>query len=339
MKNIDLNGLWDLIEMPLDAGVEAYEDAARATALCKANVPGDVSDALFRAGLIPDYKVGLNFKIAAERANNSSWWLRREFENVNFEKTDKNVCSTLDPRARAVLSLGGLDVRADIWLNGTHIGHHPSAFYPFEKDVLPLLKKAGNNTIIVRLTTGADRNDYPDYPLLNTVGDESARDYEERGKLPHRIFLRKPAYSFGWDWSPNMPTCGIAGDCEMRVENETEIESVKYFTRLEKVGRLANGVAVVRCVAEIRRNTLLDSASGTIVFKIGKNKSKPVEFLVRSGITVVEAEVRVKKPLLWWPNNSGAQCMHAATATLTLANGETLAHEAEVALRTVAIDD
>ncbi|MCL1910546.1 MAG: hypothetical protein FWG05_06400, partial [Kiritimatiellaeota bacterium] len=215
MKNLNLNGSWELVELPLAAGIESYGEAARAKALCAANVPGDVSDALFRAGLLPDPKVGVNFIAAAERVKKSSWWLRRDFD-TDCGAPPKSI---IDPRARAVLSLAGLDVHADIWLNGEYLGHAPSAFLPFEKDVLPFLKN-GKNTLVVRLTTGEERfAQITDSPLLKISFSEAERGYPERGCIK-RIWLRKPAYTWGWDWSPHLPTCGITDDCALRIEGE-----------------------------------------------------------------------------------------------------------------------
>ena len=339
MQKMDLNGSWDLIELPLSSGagaeVEAMRTAAEARPLCRAEVPGDVSDALFKAGILPDPQVALNFVEADRRVSNSSWWLRKCFEAPDAGGA-----------GRAVLSLSGLDVHADVWLNGKYLGHHPSAFLPFEMDVAGALKNDAN-LLLVRLTTGEERvGAAGEHPLLPCVPNEAARGFPER-TIARRILVRKPAYSWGWDWSPRMPTCGIADDCEIRFEAENEIAAARFYTRLER-----GGAAVVRCVAELRRNIgarcrrVSDAASGAIVFSLegagggGTHKSKAKQILVRAGVTVVESEIRIEKPRLWWPAGCGAQALYGATVSLELADGSKLKRRfGGIGLRTVELDE
>ena len=336
MNKQSLCGNWELIELPISANGTSFPEASAATPLCTASVPGDVSADLFHAGLLPDPMRGVNFRQADARVSGSSWWFRKTFDaDVSLPES----ISVTHPAFRAMLSLDGLDVEADIWLNGTFLGHQADAFFPFEMDVAHVLRQTANQ-LVVRLTTGEERvKGITDNPFLSCVPTEAGRGYPERG-IEQRIFLRKPAYVWGWDWSPRLPSCGITGICEIRYEGKTEFESIRLFTSLSP-----DGSAEVRATVEIRHNTMLEGASATLALELedeeGRRFASPAKpILVRSGVTFAEVAVVIDTPMLWWPNGAGDQPLYQVRATLALASGQTLASDAfDWGLRTVRLEE
>ena len=170
-----------------------------------ARVPGDVKDALFRAGKIPDPLVGLN-SFAARWTEDRSWWYRRRFR----------IPATWHRAPVIELELDGLDVHADVFLDGALLGHHPSSFRPFRHNVKDRIRPGQTHELLVRLTSGLERVRMAD------IGTESAAATPEPEAGPNAhgdprtMLLRKPMYSFGWDWAPRLATCGITGGARLR---------------------------------------------------------------------------------------------------------------------------
>jgi len=311
VKSLSLNGAWELIERPLAEGVDAYAAVRGEAGTFVATVPGDVNDDICRSGKLPEPLVALNFREYSSWVPERSWWYR---------KSVKVPASRKEPFAE--LSLDGLDVHADVWFNDTYLGHHGSAYFPFKADVSKLIRRGGENCVMVRLTTGRERVKDLQSPLFNCVPTEATRGYNDRG-WPQRIFLRKPAYTWGWDWSPYLPTCGITGNCSLNFTGTNSVENIRLDTSLD-----AKGAATVSMVVELCRRTVIGTAWGTVRVRLTdeSRRSFTVEkknVLVRGGTTFVDLSLDVAAPRLWWPNGSGAQ--HRYTAEVWLeCEGETL---------------
>ena len=56
----------------------------------------------------------------------------------------------LQPGQVALLKFGAVDYRADVYVNGQHVGSHDGGYLPFEFDITPLIK-TGENQIAVRV--------------------------------------------------------------------------------------------------------------------------------------------------------------------------------------------
>jgi beta-mannosidase len=319
---------WELLERPLEMGPEAAAALTEAPADYAASVPGDVSDALVTAGAAPEPLVGLNFRPLAERVKDRSWWYRTRF----------TVSADQASAAEALLELNGLDVHADIWLNGDYLGHHPSAFLPFQRDVKAVVRTERDNVLLVRLTTGAERvREHADFPLLDAVPTEEGRGYPDRG-LRERIFLRKPAYVWGWDWSPHLPSCGITGPCSLRFAGVNAIANV--FLRADLDGDDAQVAATV----ELTRHTLIETAWGRLVLRLTDESGTVHEVeardvLVGSGTTIVPLTLTIPSPRLWWPNGSGEQHRYQVEAILETEDGTVCAEPFRWGLRTVTMEN
>lgn len=329
MNTFDLNGPWELMERPLSAGVESAPEVGQAPALCSAKVPGDVNADLVLAGLLLEPLSALNFRQASERVPNSSWWYRKRF-----------VCpQNALAASAATLSLGGLDVHADVWLNGVSLGHHDSSFLPFESEVSKHLRPHAENVLLVRLTTGKERvEQLTEFPLLAAVPSEAPRGYPDRA-FPQRIYLRKPAYTWGWDWSPHLPTCGITGVCALLFSERVEIEDVALSATLDDRNQ-----ATVDAVIEVRRHTLVGTAWGVVRLCLtdenGETHATDVRnVLVRSGVTQIELTLSIPRPKLWWPRGAGTQHRYRVEASVKLDDGAVVRHAGfDWGLRTVALD-
>ena len=107
-----------------------------------ADLPCDVHTPLIAAGVIEEPLEADNAS-ACRWVEDRSWWFRKRF--------------SLDEaflQAEAVeLTLASLDAEADVFLNGVHLGHQRSAFYPFIREVQEYLR-TGENVLLVRVLPG-----------------------------------------------------------------------------------------------------------------------------------------------------------------------------------------
>ena len=135
----------------------------------KANVPGDITNDLFRAGKIPDPLFGVNFK-------KIRWVLESPWEyRVKFLAEGKYLSFP-----HAGLRFCGIDTFSEVFLNGEKIGETDSMFVPFSFDVKEKLRE-GENELSVRI-----KSPYAVY---------DSRPNEKYPSIfhPNRIFVRKPA--------------------------------------------------------------------------------------------------------------------------------------------------
>ncbi len=325
---VNISGGWDLIERPLSDGTEACASVSSAKTSLKAVAPGDVNDALVAAGRLPEPLTGLNFQqfgFVTER----SWWWRRRLE-VPAEFADA---------AEVELSLDGLDIHADIWFNGIHLGHHASSFYPFSRDVRKLLRFDDCNEILVRLTTGGERVS-PDKlagELASTVPTEANRGYPERG-FPGRIWLRKPAYVWGWDWGPPLPTCGITGKTFLAARGSLSIGDVAMSTAL------SGNSASVGCRVEIERLAATTSTRGDVWITLTdadgcEFRAEKQEIPVNGGLNYFDLTLQLPSARLWWPNGSGEQHLYGVKVEACCADGSKAEKYFDYGVRTVRMVD
>ncbi len=325
MKRLDLDGKWDVVERPLNDGVQCCAEVSRSEPSYSGPVPGDVSDWLVRAGQMPEPLVGLKFR-DFQWVEERSWWFRRTL----------TVPMDWRSASRVELRLDGLDVHGDVWLNEHYLGHHISAFHPFIAEVRDWLKWGGENQLIVRLTCGLENVPKDaDENLLAVVPTEAPRGYPDRID-PRRIYLRKPAYAWGWDWGPRLATCGITGHCELTALGENEITDVALNTTLD--GTSANVTADIR----IERATLLASAWATVQIELTDKDGKTCRasrenVFIPAGTSYHHLSVEIPDVRLWWPNGSGEQHLYRVNVTARVGNGEVACTTFRYGVRTVRL--
>ena len=175
---LDLNGKWALRWHDGDRGtreVKALEDPADQRRAIPATVPGAVHLDLMRAGIIQDPHDGLNV-LECRWVEERFWFYRRTFKAPALRKGQQ-----------AFLVFEGLDLAAEIHLNGKQVGTHANSFYPCRLDVTASLAK-GENVLVVKLDSG-----------LFHAARRGARDVPRRSGHVHEQNLRLARLpGFGW---------------------------------------------------------------------------------------------------------------------------------------------
>jgi beta-mannosidase len=286
MKLTSLNGTWQLHDEPLSTDAQAaLHVALLAEEWIPQPVPGDIHQGLMDAGRIKDPLLGLN-SFDCRWTEDHSWWFRRHFDTDPEWLTNDKV----------ELELNGLDANASVFLNGVHLGDHKSAFYPFIADIKHHLRKDGANTLLVRLTTGVETVTPEQLKALGApVSTEAGNGRPERGD-PRRAYVRKPQYSFGWDWSPRVATTAIAGDVKVRTWNVACILDVHLWP--ERAGKAVHLHVTVTVDSWHHFSTSTGTIKLAILDEAGHALMAEKTVLLRSGLNFVEFDLPMAAPLI-----------------------------------------
>lgn len=170
-----------------------------------ATVPGTVHTDLLANGIIEDPFYRDNEK-KVQWIEKEDWVYKTEFD---FENTEEKIDLVFE----------GLDTYANVFINGQKVLNAENMFRGYRvKDFQKYLAK-GNNILEVLFRS----------PIA--IEDSLSKIfYQQTGisKLPEtgRIFTRKAAYHYGWDWSPRFVTCGIWRNVYMEVYKAARISDV-----------------------------------------------------------------------------------------------------------------
>jgi beta-mannosidase len=315
-NEILLNGDWELRDEVLSLGLDqAARLSCQEDGWITTPVPGDIHQGLMAAGRIKEPLVGLN-SFDCAWTEKRSWWFRRTFE-YQPERQDAD---------RVELELNGLDSNAEIFLNGQHIGSHRSAFRPFIKDIKTSLQ-SGANVLLVRLTTGVETVCEADVEVDGIrPSTEEGNGRPERGDM-RRILVRKPQYSFGWDWSPRLATTAIGGDVLLRAMRRACIRQIALRPTQD-----AHGTVSVAATVTIDQLHFFKSDEGTLTVTLtdayGNQDSAQAHSLLRSGLTYITLTLTLADPQFWWPNGLGEQHLYRVEAALVFADGTHMVYPA-----------
>ncbi len=253
------------------------------------DVPGDVNAALIKYGDIPDP----HYETRARDAywiTAKEWWYRKSF----------NICE--ENFHNAELCLDGVDGIADIWLNGKLLGRIENAFREHRFEIGKIIN-TGKNELLLRFKSLDQFFDGP-------------REHELWGWESKRTFIRKPQFSFGWDWALPLPSIGLSGKVWLELGNQEKFVDVSLRTYIS--GR-------VDFAFEVSRNTRVKgyeidievTGHGTGICRTIFGES--CSAYSGHGADGPEAtgarhksycSIEIPDPRLWWPSGFGAQPLY-----------------------------
>lgn len=277
MKKIDLNGVWRFKAVASKTNLPP--DHADVQEWMAASVPGTVHTDLMAAGRIPDPFVRMN-ELDVQWIDSRRWLYRREFE----------VERALLEEDAVYLVAEGLDTFVRVKLNRRIVGQTADMFVEHRFEVKRFLK-VGKNVLEVLI----------DSPVIRSQKLQQKHGALEVALEPHRVYVRKAQYSFGWDWGPKLTTSGIWRDIYLEAVSGCRIVSV--FARSEKIMRHK---AVVRVTVELERRT--KSPVDVRIEIQGEGFEHWQSFAMRG--ETKSLVINVPKPRLWWPNGYGDQPLY-----------------------------
>jgi len=288
----ELNGEWEFrilaAEPSQHAGEEGSSGPACATAkpfvssFIKAHVPGCVHLDLLRVGLIPDPFYRMN-EHEVQWVHEQNWLYRKRFD----------LGTDLLSRERVELVFEGLDTFAQISLNGHHLGSTDNMFVPWRFDAKELLRE-GENELEIRFR----------FPTK-----ESRKLREKYGELrgpfdPYCVHTRKAHYSYGWDWAPRLPTCGIWKNVYLEAWDSARLSGLGYETILDDQS------ARLKVNLEIDSTSTLDLRVRASLSGRGAATEERLQLEVSQGHSEVGFEIDIENPSLWWPNGMGEAALY-----------------------------
>jgi len=273
-----------------------------------AQVPGEVNLDLLRAGLVPDPSVGTNVYAHLPLEQNEWKYVRR------FAKVAPSAGGSV------WLKFGGVDTRAEYFLNGKRLGASENMYVPVAFDITEL--QQDDNELVVHLKSVLG---CPDIGVLGR-NRRGGTDVE---------YVRKAQHSFGWDIMPRLVTAGIWKSVSVEAVPAVRFENFHFFTKsIDAKTRLAVGGVDYRIVAPWRY----------------LHRAKLRLTLARKGRTVLRKEntvhfyqtrdwLGVRNADLWWPRDAGEPALYDLTAEFVDETGAVLATDRrKVGYRTVELD-
>ncbi len=235
-----------------------------------AKFPNSIHTDLFENGLIVHPFIGDNEKDLQWIAD-KHWTYQTDFE------LDKNQLKNNN----AELVFEGLDTYAKVFLNDELILETNNAFRIWKVDVRNFLKK--KNQLRIEFTPTAEI--------------EKIKIKEIPYELPEspRVFTRKPAFQYGWDWGPKYNTVGIWRSVYLNFWNDLKIEDIyiKQNSLTEEIAKLT---------AEIE---LKNSSNKNNKIEIYVNDKLFSETQINKGIERLKIPLTIHQPKFWWSNGLG----------------------------------
>lgn len=249
-----------------------------------ATVPGTIHTDLLNHDLIAD-------PFYRDNERNVQW----------VDKFNWDYCTTFSlPASFSVkreirLIAEGLDTVADIFLNGKKIAHTENMHIRHSFEIKSLLNPGENELKILFFspTTHAKQLEKKYGQLCNT-------------HEPHRLYMRKAQYSFGWDWGPVLATSGIWKAIYLEGVNETRIDQFQVETQLAE--NLQSARVMVAVATQRFGEESTDCGIEVEIDGITKNINLRDE--------TAECEFEINHPRLWWPAGFGEPCLYTAKLRL-----------------------
>ena len=248
-----------------------------------ATVPGTVLRTLVDQGVYPDPYYGLNNLAIPDDLCRKDWWYRCSFD-LSDDMLSKETLELL---------FGGINYKADIWFNGSKIGHIAGAFIRGRFDISELAK--AENTLAVHI-----------FPPANPGIPHEQSPRSGGGKNGGALCLDGPTFfcSEGWDWMPGVRdrNIGIWQDVQLIAAGGVSLGDTQVITDLPLPDVSYADLAVLtslRNSTSSEKTVTLEGKIGDIVFT--KEFSVPAS----SEISVTIPQLRMQEPKLWMPNGYG----------------------------------
>jgi len=243
-----------------------------------ATVPGTVHTDLLANGLIPDPFFGDNEK-QLQWIENEAWEYKTTF-SVTGDQTKNPVDIIFE----------GLDTYAEAFINGNQVLSADNMFRAWTVPCDGMLKN-GTNILTVVFYPPVKREEILSGFHQNMTGIKSVPG-------GNRLFTRKAAYHYGWDWGPRFVTFGIWKPAYIEYKTGsriTEVETIQSFT--------GNN-------AQIDFNIMCEKSADDLELILEDTRSKDIlsAAKVENEVTILKTEI--VNPQLWWCNGLGEQYLY-----------------------------
>ena len=283
------NAQIDVIKQKIHSGWEfAYCDHG------KINNPEESNDLNFMPATVPGTNLGdLTYHYLVEKNTSASYEDSfAPFKYMDFIYRTTFKCDHLLSKKHLKLCFEGLDTVCDIFLNGERLAFTENAFIKYEFDIREKIKE-GKNTLFIIFRSPVIEADKRMKKFGMQMPDHSS-------PKTNFAFLRKPAYSFFWDWGPEIPVSGIYRPVYLEAYDKAEIKDFYIWYKI--FDRNVKGYVEVEAPGGNGAEVRIDINGLTFSEKVKKEKAK-VAFEMDS-------------VNLWYPNGEGEPYLYDMKITL-----------------------
>jgi len=212
----------------------------------------------------------------------------------------------------------GIDTYAAVWMNNKKLFDADNMFRTYRLDVKPLLIQGRNELdILIEPAVPKGKAKVADASII-LPGDE-------------KVYTRKAAYQYGWDWGPRLVTAGLWRPVKLLAWSDAIIRDAFVGQKdcNEKEAKLVLKTGIECDKPGKYRLILTDRINGSTYFsdKISLDK----------GYQSFENEFIIKNPKLWWCNGLGEAFLYRFKVELIANSVMVDFKDLQVGIRTVEI--
>jgi hypothetical protein len=267
-----------------------------------ATVPGTILTSYLNDGAIPNPDYADNQYAISDSFFCADFWYRDTF-----------TAPALQPGQHLWLNFDGINWKAEIYLNGQHVGRIEGGMMRGRFDVTSLIHPGAPNALAVRVLANANPGSTKDKAFSTVNGGALGRD--------------NPTFhaSAGWDWISTVRgrDIGIWNNVSLTTTGPVAVESPLVSTTLPLPDITHADVNVEATL----RNQDAQPISGTLRVNFGDIQVETPVTLAASETKSIQltpatnAALHLTNPKLWWPNGYGDPDLYPVTIAF-IANGK-----------------
>jgi len=270
-----------------------------------ATVPGTVHTDLLANQKIHDPFWGTNEK-NLQSIEDAGWEYRNVFSVDEKTFNQQNI----------ELEFEGLDTYVKVFLNDSLILSADNMFRTWKASIKKYLKK-NDNVIFIRFESAVQKGKGLAKKLSYALpGDE-------------KVFTRKAAYQYGWDWGPRFVTCGIWRPVKIIGWDKIKITDIYAEQKsLNDSMAVFNFRFEVDCASEDFYSFLVSG---------DRHISNEDLVLVKTGHQKISHEFTIRNPKRWWSNGIGDPFFYKFSCSVSSENRIIDTKNISVGLRTIEL--
>lgn len=287
MKQILLNdlkwevkGYWPWVPLK-GTSMELGQELMGVTDWMPATVPGGVHYDLYRQGWISNPYEELN-SLSCEWVENRWWVYRTTLKRPELKAT------------RVELVFQGLDYEAAVYADNVLLGEHKGMFEPAVFDVTDLLSERESLEISVLLKQAPDE--------MGQIGKTSA------------TFTQKSRFNYKWDFSTRLVNVGIWDDVVLRVHRDCSWEDLSITTDAElgvNGEQVSGRISIQASIKQMASPEHARAMTASITCSDPEGNQLVVQTSSVLAGEVLNAELDIPEPQLWYPNGYGEQPLYS----------------------------
>ena len=285
-----------------------------------ARVPGTVLANYLANGAVPDPNFGDQQRLISESFFQNDFWFRREFEQ-GPAISDQHF----------LLMFEGINWKADIYINGAHVGHIDGAFSRGIFEVTHNLLPNQTNALAVLIHKAAN----PGLPHEKSLGKDS-RNGGVLGK-------DQPTFqaTIGWNWMPTIRGRDIGIWDHVYLEQTGPLLLADPFVVTTVAKDRKHADLTLKATLRNLENRQMEGAINGTLANIAFSQKVSLAPNETKNLTLDKAacpELSVANPPLWWPNGYGEQPLQHLILTVAAGAAPTSQKEVIYGIRELTYD-